>query len=141
MSWWAWLIMGILLLGAEAVTPGLFFLFFFGVSGIIIGALVAAGLGGPAWLQFLLFSIFAVVLIFLFRGKLLELRGITGEGDTSDLIGGTVKLTTDIASQQTGKGDARGTSWNVKNISKKNRTVGEECKIVASKGITLIVDD
>ena len=53
MLWWAWLLVGFLLVFAELLTPGGFYLLFFGLAGIVVGLLglagvVAAGLGGVA---------------------------------------------------------------------------------------------
>ena len=47
--WWHWLVIGLLLVLVELATPGGFFVIFFGVSAIIVGALAGFGLAGPVW--------------------------------------------------------------------------------------------
>jgi inner membrane protein len=55
MTWWWWTLVGLGLLLVEIVTPGGLFALFFGAGALAVGALVAVGLGGPAWFQWLLF--------------------------------------------------------------------------------------
>jgi len=43
MVWWAWVLGGFFLLLGELLTPGGFFIFFFGVGALVTGALAAAG--------------------------------------------------------------------------------------------------
>ena len=44
MAWWIWVLGGLVLLLAEVLTPGGFFVVFFGAGAILVGALKAAGL-------------------------------------------------------------------------------------------------
>ena len=57
MEWWMWMLLGLMLLLAELVTPGGFYFIFFGIGAIVVGVLAGIGASGPAWLQFLFFSI------------------------------------------------------------------------------------
>ena len=43
MTWWLWEVLGLALAAIELATPGGFFVIFFGISAIVIGALVLAG--------------------------------------------------------------------------------------------------
>ena len=72
MYWWLWLVLGLLLLGLEALTPGGFYVLFFGVGALVVGTLVGLGASGPVWLQWLLFSAISVVSLLLFRPYLLR---------------------------------------------------------------------
>ena len=56
MTWWGWLILGFALMAAEIVSMGLVLLFL-GVSAVIVGILSWAGVAGPAWMEWPLFSI------------------------------------------------------------------------------------
>ena len=38
MIWWYWMLLGIVLLGAEMVTPGGFYILFFGLAALIVGS-------------------------------------------------------------------------------------------------------
>ena len=41
MLWWAWLLVGFLLVVAELLTPGGFYLLFFGLAGVVVGLLLS----------------------------------------------------------------------------------------------------
>ena len=56
MTWWMWMILGLLLLVAELATPGGFYVIFFGASAIVVGFLSLMGVPGPQWFQWLLFT-------------------------------------------------------------------------------------
>src|SRR5262245_9659366 len=70
MAWWVWILVGLGLLGFEILTPGGFFVLFFGLGAIVVGALTGLGLTGPAWVQWLLFSLLSVGSLLLFRPRL-----------------------------------------------------------------------
>ena len=72
MAWWIWIIGGVLLCLAEMATPGAFYLLFFGVAALVVGVLAWAGLVGTTWVQFLLFSVFSIVSLVMFRRALAE---------------------------------------------------------------------
>ena len=56
MIWWYWMLLGLVLLGAEMVTPGGFYILFFGLAALIVGSLTGLGFTQAEWLQWLLFS-------------------------------------------------------------------------------------
>ncbi len=72
MLWWAWLLVGFLLVAAELLTPGGFYLLFFGLGGIVVGLLGLAGIVLPAWGQWLLFSALSIGATLIFRKPLLD---------------------------------------------------------------------
>ncbi len=72
MTWWLWIVLGLILLGLELSTPGGFFIAFFGAGALVVGLLTGSGLAGPVWLQWLLFSILSIVFLIFFRRPLLE---------------------------------------------------------------------
>ncbi len=51
MPFWIWLILGLVLLAGELLTPGGFFIIFFGVGALAVGVLRLAGLEMPLWLS------------------------------------------------------------------------------------------
>ena len=67
LTWWLWLLGGSALLVLEIITPGGFYVFFFGIGAIIVGLLAALGLAGPAWVQWLLFGAISVAALAIFR--------------------------------------------------------------------------
>jgi len=49
MDWWIWVLGGLVLLLAEVLTPGGFFVVFFGAGAILVGTIKLMGWAGPAW--------------------------------------------------------------------------------------------
>ncbi len=72
MPWWAWLVLGIGLLGVEMlVIDAQFYLVFIGLSAAVVGLLGLAGVDLPDWMQWLLFSALAIVAMIAFRKRAL----------------------------------------------------------------------
>jgi len=98
MPWWIWIVLGLVFHALEMLTPSGFFVFFFGLSALAIGGLVGVGIGGPAWFQWLLFSLLSVSSVVLFRRPLLTWitarKGHTVGVET--LIGETATLLDDL---------------------------------------------
>ena len=89
MEWWIWILLGLLLLLAELVTPGGFYFIFFGSGAVVVGVLAGLGIGGPVWFQILLFSILSLVSLWLFREKLLKLTEQAPDMKIDSLVGET----------------------------------------------------
>ena len=93
MPFWGWIVIGVLLLGAElTLIDAAFYLVFIGISAIIVGLMGLAGVIMPIWGQWLLFAGLSIATMFLFRGQLYKkLRGgLPGFEDKS--MGSTVLL-------------------------------------------------
>ncbi len=73
MIWWYWMFLGLALVGAEIVSPGGFYLLFFGIAAVMVGALTGLEVITADWLQWLLFSIVAILSLLLLRGPLIGL--------------------------------------------------------------------
>ena len=56
MTWWVWVLLGLGLFACEMLTPGGFYFAFFGIGAVGTGLLVWLGIGGPPWLEWLLFT-------------------------------------------------------------------------------------
>jgi hypothetical protein len=72
MYWWLWLVLGLVLVGLEILTPGGFYVIFFGIGALVVGTLVGLGVSGPVWFQWLLFSALSLVALFVFRPYLVR---------------------------------------------------------------------
>ena len=92
MPWWAWLVLGIGLLGAEMfVIDAQFYLVFIGLSAAVVGLLGLLGVDLPNWAQWLVFSALAVVAMFTFRRRLYEMvRNRGGHVDERLTVGDRV---------------------------------------------------
>ncbi len=141
MPWWIWMLSGFALLAMEVVTPGLFYFFFFGVGAILVGLLGGVGIEvSPTW-QWLLFSIFSLATLALFRGQLAGL--MSGKhlkvrtGDLDSLVGEIVTVLDDLAPNATGKAEGRGSSWTVVNGGAEPLRKGQRCRVYQIEGLTL----
>ena len=139
MDWWIWILLGFLLLLAELVTPGGFYILFFGLGAIAVGLLAAFESAGPTWFQFVLFSIISVLSLLFFRKKLLELTRGPSTDRVDTYIGETAVALEDISVNGIGKTEMRGTPWNTRNLSGRPLTRGERCKVERVEGLTLFV--
>jgi membrane protein implicated in regulation of membrane protease activity len=138
MSWWIWVALGLVLAAIELATPGGIFIIFFGIAGLVVGALTLAGLIAAAWVQWLLFPVIAVVALRLFRQPLLGRLGMRGESDAVDtLIGDLATPSTDIAPGGHGRAEMRGSTWNVRNVGAVPIAAGQRCRVVMVEGLVL----
>ncbi|HEY5558463.1 MAG TPA: hypothetical protein VIK49_01925, partial [Steroidobacteraceae bacterium] len=89
MPWWAWLVLGVGLLGVEMfVIDAQFYLVFIGLSAAVVGLLGLAGIQLPEWAQWLIFSGLAIVAMLAFRRRLYQMvRGRSGQVDERLTVG------------------------------------------------------
>ena len=141
MAWWIWILVGLALLAVEVAIPGGIIMLFFGVSAMIVGVLVALGVGGPLWLQALLFSALSVVSLLTLRGPILRRMNSTdGPTDQVDSIVGRQAMVLDgIAPQGEGKVELRGVPWTAHNDGNSPLTVGQTCTVHRVDGLKLYV--
>ena len=139
MDWWIWILLGLVLLLAELVTPGGFYILFFGLGGIAVGLLSVFEAAGPIWFQIVLFSIISVFSLWFFREKLLELTRGPSMDRVDTYIGETAVVLDDISVNGIGKAEMRGTPWNTRNVSGRPLTRGERCKVERVEGLTIFV--
>jgi inner membrane protein len=139
MEWWIWILLGLLLLLAELLTPGGFYIIFFGIGAVVVGVLAGLNAAGPLWFQFILFSILSVLTLWLFREKLLQLTQGERRKNVDSLVGETAVATEEIHLNAVGKAELRGTSWNARNIGDRPLTRGQRCIVERVEGLTIFV--
>jgi membrane protein implicated in regulation of membrane protease activity len=141
MQWWIWMVAGVVLLGLELlVIDAQFFLVFLGLAAIAVGAASLAGLGGPDWVQWLLFGVLALVFTFGFRARLYQkLRGSV-PGYDDGLAGHAVTLADPLAAGAEGRIEFRGSTWRVLNVGSEPIPAGGRARIVSTEGLTLRVE-
>src|SRR5262245_61737284 len=71
-SWVDWLVAGLILVALEMAASGGFYIIFFGVAALAISLLHLFDLAGPVWFQLLLFSVFSILSLVLFRNPLMR---------------------------------------------------------------------
>ena len=137
---WAWIILGVLLIGIELLAPGAFFLWL-GLAAIVTG-LIDAMLGLSWQASGLLFALLCVAAVILGRAvtrsrtqdepqaEMLNRRG-------QSLVGRVFTLETPI---KDGEGRIRvdDSSWRVTGA---DRFAGAKVRVVRIEGSTLVVDD
>ena len=142
MAWWHWILLGIALLAGEMVTPGGFFVLFFGIAALLVGALMSVGLAGPPAVQWLLFSALSIGSLLLFRRRLLERFNVPSVAklDELDSLRGEVAVPSeDLAPGAVGKAELRGTAWSVKNVGEQPLRAGQRCRVAGKEGLTLFL--
>ncbi|TAK36672.1 MAG: NfeD family protein [Chloroflexota bacterium] len=138
MEWWVWLFTGLVLLALELLTPGALFLVFFGAGAIAVGLLSAIGLGGPLWLQILLFALLSLAALFTLRRLLLSKLHLRLPDRMIDrLVGETALALEDIAVDGVGKAELRGSTWNARNVGEAPVSRGQRCTVMRVEGLTL----
>ena len=138
LTWWLWLVAGSALLALEIVTPGGFYVFFFGIGAIVVGLLAVAGIAGPPWMQWLLFGLISIAALALFRRPLLR-RFNVPHRDVDTMIGETAVALADIQAAGTGKAELRGSVWTARNAGEAIIAAGQRCRVESVKGLTLHV--
>lgn len=139
MEWWVWILAGLLLLVCELLTPGGFYILFFGIGAIVVGLLSGLNVAAPLWIQFGLFSIVSVLALWLFRERLLRYSQGPDRGQVDSLVGETAVVLEDISINAIGKAELRGTSWSARNVGEKPLARGERCKVERVEGLTLAI--
>jgi inner membrane protein len=137
MTWWVWLAGGLALLAIELVTPSGFFVMFFGLGALTVGALAWAGFVGAAWLQWLLFTVLSVAYLLAFRGKLRERVERTAGGPVDSLVGEIARVSDPLVPGANGRVELRGSSWQARNDSQVPLAAGQRCRVVRVDGLTL----
>jgi hypothetical protein len=139
MVWWYWIFLGLALAGAEMLSPGGFYLLFFGIASIIVGALAGMGVVTAEWLQWLLFSVLAVLSLLLLRGPLLRMAQRQPAQEMDSMVGETAVLMEDLQPGHTGKAELRGSTWSARNIGSVPLSSGQRVTVARVDGLTIFV--
>jgi len=140
MSWWGWLIVGIVLVGAELMTDAAFYLVFAGAAAIVVGLLVVAGLGLPVWAQWVAFSVLAIASMVLFRRKLYDrLRG-GSQPMPHAAVDALVTVDEDVPPGRRTRVRLQGTQWTAVNVGWESIAAGAEARVVEVDGVELRIE-
>lgn len=145
MEWSAWLVLGLLLVAIEVFTPGGFFLLFFGVSALLVGALAATNLPFTSSLPFQIVIFLAVSItgLILFRNALVARFGRLGRlgrgREVDSLMDSVATALEDLAPGAMGKVELRGSTWAARNSGSVPVTRGQRCTVERIDGLTLWV--
>ncbi len=135
---WAWIVLGVILVGLEMVAPGIF-LIWFGLAALLTG--VADGFFGLSWqTSFLLFAALSVVAVLVGRRVTGGNNEVSREESLNrraeSFIGQVFALETPI---QHGEGRVRvgDSSWRVTGA---DAAAGSHVRVVRVEGGTLVVE-
>ena len=139
MEWWIWLALGLVLMVIELATPSGFFVMFFGLGALTVGVLTRLGVGGPPWLEWLLFTVFSIVYVLLFRDRLQQ-RVQHPESDNIDTLVGEIALPRErIPPAGIGRVELRGTLWSARNDSTEPLEPGRRSRVTRVDGLVVVV--
>lgn len=141
MIWWYWLLLGLLLLGAEMMTPGGFYILFFGLAALVVGAIAWLELVPGESAQWLLFSGMAVAFLLLFRGPLLARINASEvkHPDVDSMLGEIATPVDTLAAGAVGRVELRGTTWSARNTGPNPLAKGQRSKVTGMDGLTLLI--
>jgi membrane protein implicated in regulation of membrane protease activity len=138
MTWWIWVLLGLALLLGELITPGGFFFIFFGIAAVLVGVLVALGWAGEPAIQWLLFTVFSVVGVALFRRPVMRALKLDHPKKAVDSIQGEEAMVVEeVAPGGVGKAELRGTTWTARTEGTLTLEKGRRCRVERVEGLTL----
>jgi len=131
------LILGLILLGVEVLTPGAFFFLFFGLGGILTALLAVLGLANEVWTQGLWFTAMSMASLVVFRSQLKKRIEKSPTKGFSELSNEVAKLQTTLEPGGTAKAEFRGTVWTAKSKSTQTLLSGHSYRVESIEGLTL----
>ena len=141
MNWWGWLIVGLLLMGAElTAVDAAFYLIFVGAAAICMGLLGLLGVTLPFWVQWVLFAVLAVGSMVLFRQKLYQRFRGGAPGFDGSAVGTLVAVTEDVPRGGRTRVRLRGSEWTATNVGPSPIAAGADARVVEADGVDLSIE-
>ena len=141
-----WVLLGLSLILAEFVLPGLIAIFF-GLGALAVGLLLWAGMPGDGALPFVVFSGVSIGSLLLLRGLFKSWftgrsLGVQVTGEDNDFVGHRAKVVSGFGESQisTGRIIYRGTQWEARTAAGCALEIGSQVQIVGREGSVLIID-
>lgn len=140
MDWWIWVIGGLALLSLELVSPGVFYLFFFGCGALAVGLLAALGWTEPLWLQGVFFTFLSLFSVLFLRPRIMKkMQTDSGDPKIDSLVGERALVQDEIVPNGWGKAELRGATWKARNAGTASVGPGQSCLVEKVDGLTLWV--
>ena len=138
---YAWFALGVILVGAELLIPGVL-ICFFGFAAMLIAAILLVFPNTPVAPLLLLYTALSVVLIFGFRRMMPKSFGgrataAKTDPDDDDVVGAFATVIEAISPDAPGKVEFRGTNWTA--VSDSPLPVGARATVTARNDLTLSV--
>jgi membrane protein implicated in regulation of membrane protease activity len=140
MMWWGWIVIGVLLLGAELFAiDAQFYLIFIGIGAITVGIIELLAPDLPMWVPWILFAALSLTSMFTIRRHIYErLRG-RAVGLASSAKGGHVTIPDDVAPGGSCRTEYRGSVWTAMNVGAEPIPAGATAVIDTVDGFNLQV--
>ena len=138
MSWWIWVLIGFALLAIEFASTTLH-VAFFGLGGLFVALLVGLGWHGPLWAQLLVFTGFSLVALLFLRPPIMRRLKLNESKEVDTLVGEEAIAIDDIAVQNVGKAEMRGSTWTAVNVGMSPLTKGQRCTVESVDGLKIRV--
>ena len=138
MSWWIWVLIGFALLAIEFASTTLH-VAFFGLGGLFVALLVGLGWHGPLWAQLLVFTGFSLVALLFLRPPIMRRLKLNESKEVDTLVREQAIAIDDIAVQNVGKAEMRGSTWTAVNVGMSPLTKGQRCTVESVDGLKIRV--
>ncbi len=140
MAWWAWIIVGLVLMGIEMLAvDAAFYLVFIGAAALLLGLVGLAGLALPVWVQWVAFAVLAFVFMVFFRERLYnKLRG-GALGFRDPAVGKLVTVEKEVLPGAETRVKMRGSRWTAVNIGDQTIADGSQARITEVDGLNLMI--
>jgi inner membrane protein len=139
MTWWLWVVIGFGLLVLELALPSGFFIVFFGLSALLIGIFVFLIPTLSISAQWIAFAVLTVILLLLFRKKLIARASRVPSPSVDSFIGQIATTTSEIVVGTEGSVTLHGTSWRALNIGDNTIALNSSCRVESIDGVVLKV--
>jgi inner membrane protein len=136
MSWWIWVLIGLVLLSLEFVSSTMH-IGLFAVGAFVVALLVGLGLHIPLWAQLLLFTAVSVFSLLFLRPLLLKKLRLSENKKMDTLVGELALPMEDIAPATTGRAELRGTTWTARNVGETSLVRGQRCVVADVVGLVI----
>jgi len=142
MDWWLWAALGLVLAAGEILTPGGFFVIFFGLGALVVAGLAFVGLASALSFQILLFSVFSVAALSLKSKPLLRWMGrhTPKTADVDSFVGELAVAASAIPPGGVGQAQLRGSAWNARNGSQTAIPAGGRCRVTRVEGLVIWIE-
>ncbi len=140
MAWWIWAVGGLALLVVELLTPGGFFMVFFGAGAFLVALLTGLDVISAHWVQWLVFAVASVLALLFLRKPLMgKFKGLAPGKDVDNLADEVAVAMENLAPNATGKVEMRGSAWNARNVGTTPVNQGQRLKVEKVDGLMLSV--
>ena len=134
-----WLAGGLALVVAEVATPSGFFILFFGLGALTVGALAGLGVITSLGIELLLFTVLSVAYLLAFRGRLQTSMPMPPSANVDSLVGVLAIVQERLSPGVVGRVEVRGATWSARNTSDVTLSPGQRARVAAVDGLTLAV--